>query len=41
MVITQKNIAKEADNYIETHNGYYQPGELGISPGRGYYFKNN
>lgn len=36
-----KNIAKEADNYIETHNGYYQPGELGISPGRGYYFKNN
>ena len=35
------NVAKEAYNYIEAHNGYYQPGELGVSPERGYYFKNN
>lgn len=35
------NAAKEAYNYIETNNSYYQPGELGVSPGSGYYFKNN
>ena len=35
-----KNVAKEADNYIETNNAYYQPGELGVSPGRGYYHNN-
>ena len=35
------NTAKEAYNYIETNNRYYQPGKLGVSPGSGYYFKNN
>lgn len=38
------NGAKEAYNYIDTNNNYYQPGELGVIPGSGYnnfYFKNN
>lgn len=39
-----RNGAKEAYNYIDTNNNYYQPGELGVIPGSGYnnfYFKNN
>ena len=26
----------DASNYIDNTNGFYQPGELGVAPGRGY-----
>ena len=31
---------KDAFHYIDNNNKYYQPGELGVEPGRGYNFKN-